>query len=193
MRTGVKLAAAAALAVAAIATGAPDRSPAPPDIPTEDPGPGELVCRLDRTSAAPGETVRITGLVRSSHNDVVREVWHRVVRISGYDKQAEGLKNLKVREFCTESPPREEPFVDLPLNLTTPGAFIYDVQTRRVKGKEFEFRAKVLGSYLIYMTWEFKTSRQRVESQPVLLVVKPPRDPQGRAVVRPEWLSEDDR
>jgi hypothetical protein len=182
--------------VLAVAFGTPGWSSAPQGFPADTPGTGELVCRLDRNSAAPGEVVRLTGFIRADHDDAVREVWHRIVRVSDYDPKAKRLKNLKTDDFRTEAPPFEEVFDDLPLNLTAPGAagvLLYDVQTRRVKGKEFEFRPKVLGVYLIYTTWEFRTSKQRVESQPVLLEVKPPLDAQGRPVVKPEWLPKDER
>lgn len=165
-----------------------------PVVPADSPPAGELLCRLDRTVASPGQVVRLTGLIRADHDATVREVWHDAVRVAEYDPKAGRLKNLKAGLFYPVGPPGPEVFENLPMNSTTPGAdgvMLWDVQTPRVKGLEFEFKPKQLGTFLIYAKWEFTTTRQQVEAPPVLLVVRPPMDAKGRPVARPEGLDKD--
>lgn len=186
--TTSRIVAGAFAAVAACALGLCSRPGAAPADPPAT-RPLELVTRLDRQTATPGEKVRIVELVPASADVLVRDIVHRVVKVAVFDRKAERLKNLKPERFEPVLFVEEE-FADLPGNLAGPNGLAFDTRNPREKGMEFEFRPKHLGTYLIYTIWDFKKGGDRIESQPVLLVVRPPLDAQGRPVIKPEWVSE---
>lgn len=156
----------------------------PPIIPTT------LTTQLYPATSTPGEAIRLVELIPNHHPVVVCDVYHRVLKIASYDRRATTLRNLKPPLFVPQS--ADHDFDDLPGNLTGAHGIAFNTRSPREKGMEFEFRAKYFGSYLIYTAWEFKNGVPPLESQPVVLTIRPPTDLHGRAIIKPNWISKDD-
>jgi hypothetical protein len=150
-----------------------------------------ITLRTNVQEVTVGEFVRLEELVPASSKLKPQSVSHRVLRIGHYDKKLEALVNLETKQFCEENP--DEVFSGLPSAQESEHGMRFNVINPRVKGIEFEFRPKRLGIFLVKAAWITDVivkdeTVTRIRSQPVVIVVKPPLDKEGRPVIKPEWL-----
>jgi hypothetical protein len=148
----------------------------------------EISLRANKEVSAPGEAVDLEELVSAKMKAEVRSVRHTVLRIGSYDKKTGKLVNLDSLCYVPANPDKD--FEKLPGFLTGSHTMDFDITTPKQKGLRFVFRPKRLGIYLIIARWSLEDGKV-ISSQPWVLVVKPPTDTSGRAIVKPEWLEQD--
>jgi hypothetical protein len=120
--------------------------------------------------------------------DVIR---HSVIRIGRFDRKLGGLVNLEDSDEFIRVNPSDE-FSGLPTGIGFSHPLQsddFEIRNRKFEGVEFEFKPKRLGIYLINCTWWLEEAR--ISGAPVVLVVKPPTDKDGKPILKPEWLGED--
>ncbi len=152
----------------------------------------EILLRLDKTVVEPGDTVRLTEVIpaRAAFEEAY-SFSHDIVRIGRYQPERGRVVLLDSRRYEGVDPASD--FDGLISAIGTAHGFGFDVRNRREKGKEFEFCPKRVGTYMITAKWLVQNGKAKsefIESQPVVLTVRPPVDDKGRPVVKPEWLSE---
>ena len=153
----------------------------------------DLVLRADRSDITLGETVRLTSVIPADF-PIEAKFSHRVsVSIAAdYDPKHD-------RMVCF-SPPGDtvRPFPDdkfLGLKgLSAPNKPPpFDVRDPRTKGFERSITPRYLGSYMLTVSWltsdHDALPSGKLQSQPIIITVRPPKDDQGRSIVKPEWLS----
>jgi hypothetical protein len=155
--------------------------------------PMDLTARLDKWDICPGDCVRLEEQISSDIDAKVKMVLHHVVRIGRYDDNIGSLVNLDKEAFVDAS--AEHDFIDLPPNLSCNPFLPYSVTTPRTKGTEFEFRPRLLGIYLLTVEWILwiGEDKRTFSSNPVVLVVRPPKDAKGKPIVKPEWLRRNEK
>ena len=153
----------------------------------------DLALRADRSDITLGETVRLTSVIPADF-PIAAKFSHRVsVSIAAdYDPKHD-------RMVCF-SPPGDtvRPFPDdeflglkgqFALNKPPP----FDVRDPRTKGFERSITPRYLGSYMLTVSWitsdHDAVPSGKLQSQPIIITVRPPKDDQGRPIVKPEWLS----
>jgi hypothetical protein len=149
----------------------------------------EIALRLDKPEVTPLETVCLEESIPASMDARVTLIGHDIVRIGCYDRQLGKLVNLRRSLFSAVKP--NVSFDELPELLASSHPMLFDIRTPTHKGIQFTFRPNRLGIFLITTTWYLRNREARISSSPVVLVVKPPVDARGRAVVKPEWLADD--
>jgi hypothetical protein len=158
--------------------------------------PVEITARLDKAVISPGLTVTLEELIPVGMAASVDSIEHEAIRIGRFDPQLQKVINLNKSHFGFINPSTE--FDKLPASLGVSHPIDFDVKlpnyirTPTHKGIKFAFRANRLGIYLITATWHQRGHGERISSNPVVLVVKPPTDASGHAILKPEWLGEDD-
>jgi hypothetical protein len=144
-----------------------------------------ITVSLDKQVATPGELVRVTETVPADRELLVRGAGHWSYRIGDYDRAGDQIVSREIERFLHEDP--NTLFDELPNATIGSGPMEFTVRNPREKGFEFELRPKKLGIYLIEARWLLKGGKY-VFGQPVAIVVRPPRDEQGRPIVKKEWL-----
>jgi hypothetical protein len=147
--------------------------------------------RIDKQEATVGEIVRLEELIPTSSKDKILSVSHDVLRIGRYDTKLGKPVNIDPEKFCDEIP--SDTFANLPDIRTASHPMPFEVTNPRTKGIEFEVRPKRLGIFLVKVSWvvdvDIKTEKvARIWSSPVVIVVVPPLDKEGRPVIKEEWL-----
>ena len=143
---------------------------------------------LSRTFAQPGDVVRLTELVPVDHEIRVNSITHTVHMIGQYDLQTNRLVNRD-----PEKPLYSSGYLvfDRWRGDTMgfgDGYFRYDVTNPRQEGLEFAFKARQLGIYLIRGEWQLYRSKDTIESNPVILTVRPPLGKDGKPIIKKEWI-----
>lgn len=149
----------------------------------------EMVLKLSKRYVTPEEVVRLQELIPAEAEVRVRDIMHDVVRIAHYDNRLGMLVNLDCSEYQVVNP--STAFDNLPAFVTWSHSIEgggFRIQNPRYKGEEFNFRPKQLGAFLITAEWHLRATNEKITSQPIVLVVRPPKGPDGRPVVKPEWL-----
>jgi hypothetical protein len=140
---------------------------------------------LNKQEAVPGEVVRITETVPSDRELIVSGGGHSTYRIGDYERGIGQMVNRDIERFLYAS--TDTVFEDLPSGGGGSGGKDFTVTNPREKGFEFEFKPKKLGIYLIESHWLLK-DHSYLYGQPVVLVVKPPRDKEGQTLLKEEWI-----
>jgi hypothetical protein len=177
------------LALGILTFGAMDHMFAKPPAATRPEPAVEISLRLDKDEVTPEQSVRLQELVPASFEAKVDGTGHSVLRIGKFDAKRAELVNMDSAEFSLIAP--DKVFDKLPGMLAFFHPIDFEVRTPRHKGVEFELRANRLGIFLITARWYLRDREGTIASAPVVLVVKPPKDANGRPVVKPEWLVND--
>jgi hypothetical protein len=147
-----------------------------------------VTLRLDKHEVAVGSAVKLDELVPNGMDIRVNRISHHVLRIGRYDKNLRRLVNLDKSQFVHLEVSND--FDGLPWSRTTPHSVRLELLDRDSKGTEFSFRPRRIGIFLITAAWIQWTPYEIATSQPIVLVVKPPKDMSGHDTVKPEWLEE---
>lgn len=143
---------------------------------------------FDKSTVTVGDKVRLTELVPTSTEIVVGVVSHRVHLVSQYDRESGELRNLDPASYRKTQP--KGIFDDLPEDRRAFHGWEFNVENPREKGIEFEFTASRIGVFLVVAQWWPRGTDKRIQSQPVILSVRPPTDNKGKPIIKPEHLLE---
>ena len=153
----------------------------------------DLALRADRSDITLGETVRLTSVIPADF-PIAAKFSHRVsVSIAAdYDPKHDRMVCFSPPGDTVRPFPDDE-FVGLKgqfaLNKPPP----FDVRDPRTKGFERSITPRYLGSYMLTVSWitsdHDAVPSGKLQSQPIIITVRPPKDDQGRPIVKPEWLS----
>lgn len=153
----------------------------------------DLVLRADRSDITLGETVRLTSVIPA--NFPIAEGFNHRVEVSiaaEYDPKQErmvcfSLPGDGVRPFP------DDKFLGLKGRSLAHPPPRFDVRDPRTKGFERSITPQYLGSYMLTVSWltsdHDAVPSGRLQSQPIIITVRPPKDEHGRPIVKPEWLS----
>jgi len=154
----------------------------------------ELVLHADRSDITLGETVLLTSVI-PAHYPIPEILSYRLKDVwiaATYDPDQE-------RIVCEKQPFRSvdtfsiEKFFGLDLESSRgSGRLHFNVRDPRVEGFELPVKPKYVGSFLVNVQWTTvnrdDAPSSDLESQPVLITVRPPKDDRGRPIIKPEWL-----
>jgi hypothetical protein len=165
---------------------------APPPRPIEPkarPRPLVLItAELSQSRAHPGDVVRLTELVPSDREIRVSSYRHTVHIVGQYDLAANALVNRDPEKPLYSAG-------DLVFDAWSGSAtalgdkyFRFEVTNPRQEGKEFEFKARQLGIYLIKAEWTVYRTGEVMESNPVILTVSPSLDKDGKPIIKEAWV-----
>lgn len=158
----------------------------------------ELVLRADRSDITLGETVLLTSVI-PAHCPIseilscrVKDVWIAAT----YDPDLERIVCEKqpfrsVDTFLIEVGKNKFSELDVESSRGS-GQLHFNVRDPRTVGFELPVKPKYLGSFLVNVEWTTVNRDDSpsldLESQPIVITVRPPKDRHGRPVVKPEWL-----
>jgi hypothetical protein len=147
-----------------------------------------ITAELSRAHAQPGDLIRLTELVPVDREIRVRRLSHTVHVIGQYDLATNNLVNRDPEKALYSSG-------DLVFDKWRgdasgfgDGHFLFDVTNPREEGLEFEFKARQLGIYLIRAEWTLYRSKDVIESNPVILTVRPPLGKDGKPIIKEAWI-----
>jgi len=169
----------------------PDELPkAPaPHLPKPKPRPPVLItAELSRAHAQPGDLIRLTELVPIDRKIRVSRLKHTVYVTGQYDLASNNLVNRDPEKPLYSS--GDLVFDAWHGSATAAGDkyFPFDINNPRQEGMEFEFKARQIGIYLIRAEWQLYKSEETIESNPVVLTVRPPLDKDGKPIIKEEWI-----
>ena len=164
------------------------KAPAPHLAKPKPQPPALITAELSRAHAQPGDLVRLTELVPVNREIRVRSVEHTVHVIGQYDLATNNLVNRDPEKPLYWG--GDLLFDDWHGNtmVLCDKPFLFDVTNPREEGLEFEFKARQLGIYLIRAKWTLYRSKDVIESNPVILTVKPPLGKDGKPIIKEEWI-----
>ena len=154
--------------------------------------------RLERHVVTLGEMVRLRELIPKSYAKTheIRRSLHFVERLAFFHFGRQEMVFCR-HGFRVSADPAElfGRGADIPGGggCPYPRLYPYSVRTRHRVGIEFAFRASRSGIYLIDATWTMKRPVRGMDlksDEPVLLIVNPKRDCQGRAIRDPITVEE---
>lgn len=86
-------------------------------------------------------------------------------------------------------------FSALPFRSPGPHTPRFNVRDPDTNGFALDVKPRFVGCYLLTVSWSvaddpqrLRETRRTLESQPVILTVRPPKDDRGRPIIKPEWL-----
>lgn len=158
----------------------------------------ELVLRSDRSDITLGETVLLTSVI-PAHYPIPEILLYRLKDVwiaATYDPDQERIVCEKqpfrsVDTFSSELGKNKFSELDLE-SLRGSGRLHFNVRDPRVEGFELPVKPKYVGSFLVNVEWTTvnrdDAPSSNLESQPVLITVRPPKDDRGRPIIKSEWL-----
>lgn len=153
----------------------------------------ELVLRADRSDITIGDTVLLTSVI-PAHYPIAEIRSYRLKNVwiaATYDPEEERIVGEKQPFRSADT--FGNTFSDLDTSSARrSGGLRFTVRDPRSEGFELHVKPRYLGSFLMTVEWMTMerdgTPSLELESQPVLITVRPPKDRRGRPVVKPEWL-----
>lgn len=153
----------------------------------------DLVLRADRYDITLGETVRLTSVIPADFP--IADKFNSRVYVSiaaEYDPKQD-------RMVCVSWPDNVRPFLkEKFLGLKARSVSLghppprFNVRDPRTKGFERSITPRYLGSYMLTVAWltgdHLPVPGGMLQSQPIIITVRPPKDEHGRPIVKPEWL-----
>ena len=158
----------------------------------------DLALRADRSDITLGETVLLTSVI-PAHYPVPEILSYRLKDVwiaATYDPDQERIVCEKqpfrsVETFMIEHGKNKFSALDIESSRGS-GRLHFNVRDPRVEGFELPVKPKYVGSFLVNVEWTTvnrdDAPSSDLESQPVLITVRPPKDDRGRPIIKPEWL-----
>jgi hypothetical protein len=146
----------------------------------------EINSSLDPNRVIRGGKIRITEMTPIENDVAVFSVSHHLYLVAQYDIASGELRNLAPVDYRKCDP--KVVFDGLPHDRVVFGGWEFNSLNPREKGFEFEFTASRIGVFNLIAEWSIRGSTKRIQSQPIILTVTPPRDDKGKLIIKREWL-----